>query len=323
LLLMSSFYSNKYILSTLGFQFPMVFQGWQALIGFIVLQILSYFPSRSQPTLTVVSLDKSGFISLLPNFFLFTVSLIAGSKALSSLPVICVILVNNCVPACIYLLDNLSIKKTSVIQVACSSIVIVSTVFSLLSVPEEGQTTNNRDDNHIPPSSLMDSPKFWLVVQAFSSLAVSLHGRIADARFAAADRLFYSYVFSLIVLLPASLYLEESFQALHFQPSRQIDFVVGSIFSAVVGVAVNLYGIRLKEDEHFGKVLHGGLLVTALLSGILFTTNLPWWGWLASTLNLIALMLVPTHMRKDDNSLTSSSADRGQISSNELPTRVV
>ena len=296
------------------FQFPMVFQGWQALIGFIVLQILSYIPSRSQPTLTVISLDKSGFISLLPNFFLFTVALIAGSKALSHLPVIVCISVGNCVPACIYLLDNLSIKKTSVIQVACSSIVIVSTVPVLLSVPED--ETSNRD--HIP-SSLMDSPKFWLVVQAFSSLAVSLHGRIADARFAAADRLFYSYVFSLIVLLPASLYLEESFQALHFQPSRQIDFVVGSIFSAVVGVAVSLYGIRLKEDEHFGKVLHGGLLVTALFSGILFSTNLPWWGWLASTLNLIALMLVPTHMRKDDNSLTS---DRGQIS-NELPTRVV
>ena len=298
------------------FQFPMVFQGWQALIGFIVLQILSYIPTRSQPTLTVISLDKSGFISLLPNFFLFTVSLIAGSKALSHLPVIVCISVGNCVPACIYLLDNLSIKKTSVIQVVCSSIVIVSTVPVLLSVQDE-----DMNQDHIP-SSLMDSPKFWLVVQAFSSLAVSLHGRIADARFAAADRLFYSYVFSLIVLLPASLYLEEAFQALHFQPGRQIDFVVGSIFSAVVGVAVNLYGIRLKEDEHFGKVLHGGLLVTALLSGILFSTNLPWWGWLASTLNLVALMLVPTHMRKDDNSLTSST-DRGQISSNELPTRVV
>ena len=65
----------------------MVFQGWQTLVGFVVLRLLSYFPSSSQPTLTVIALDKSGFISLLPNFFLFTVSLIAGSKALGMVPI--------------------------------------------------------------------------------------------------------------------------------------------------------------------------------------------------------------------------------------------
>ena len=61
-------------------------------------------------------------------------------------------------------------------------------------------------------TSLMDSPKFWLVVHVFCVYCVTLHGRIADARFGAADRLFYSYIFSLEVLAPASLYLEEAFQ---------------------------------------------------------------------------------------------------------------
>ena len=45
-------------------QFPMVFQGWQTLVGFIVLRLLAYVPNSSQPTLTVISIDKSGFISL-------------------------------------------------------------------------------------------------------------------------------------------------------------------------------------------------------------------------------------------------------------------
>ena len=80
---------------------------------------------------------------------------------------------------------------------------------------------------------------------------------------------------------------------------------------------MNLYGIRLKEDDIFGKVHHAALTLAALLSGALFTTDLPWWGWLSSILNLIALILVPTHMKKDDNQLTSG----GQ--SSELPTRVV
>ena len=132
---------------------------------------------------------------------------------LAHLPVIVCICVANLIPACIYLLDNLSLKKSSVIQVICSSIVIITSIPTLLSAPDEMQENSKI-------ISLMESPKFWLIVHVFCSVAVSLHGRIADARFGAADRLFYAYVFSLIVLAPASLYLEEAFQALHFQPRK-------------------------------------------------------------------------------------------------------
>ena len=56
---------------------------------------------------------------------------------------------------------------------------------------------------------------------------MNLHGRIADARYGAADRLFYCYVFSLVVLAPASLYLEEAFEALHFKP-RYVTLILKS-----------------------------------------------------------------------------------------------
>ena len=51
-LVISSYFSNKYVLSTLGFRFPMVFQGWQTLVGFLILRLLAYVPSTSNPTLT-------------------------------------------------------------------------------------------------------------------------------------------------------------------------------------------------------------------------------------------------------------------------------
>ena len=51
---------------------------------------------------------------------------------------------------------------------------------------------------------------------------------------------------------------------------RQIDFVLGSIFSAIMGVGFNLYGIRLKEDENFGKLHHAALAIASLASPILF-----------------------------------------------------
>ena len=90
-------------------------------------------------------------------------------------------------------MDNLASKKSSVIQVACSVLVIVTAIPSLLSVPEDPV---EEDSERIP--SLMESPKFWLVVHVFCSVAVALHGRIADARFGAADRLFYAYGFRLV-----------------------------------------------------------------------------------------------------------------------------
>ena len=103
--------------------------------------------------LTVISIDRSGFVSLLPNFFLFTVSLIAGSRALSHLPILVCICVANVVPASIYLLDNVSLKKSSVVQVISSLVVLVTSIPILLASEDDTEELE----------SLMDSPKFWLV----------------------------------------------------------------------------------------------------------------------------------------------------------------
>ena len=38
-LLACSLFANKYVLSVLGFQFPMVFQGWQTLVGCLTFKV--------------------------------------------------------------------------------------------------------------------------------------------------------------------------------------------------------------------------------------------------------------------------------------------
>ena len=68
-----------------------------------MLQILSVLKT-GVPGIT--SMDWSGFASLLPNFVLFTIYIIAGSKALASLPVIIYISAGiNLVPSLSYLAD--------------------------------------------------------------------------------------------------------------------------------------------------------------------------------------------------------------------------
>ena len=61
---------------------------------------------------------------------------------------------------------------------------------------------SHKDENAV--DDLMYGAKFWLFVHVGCGLALSLHTReLADQRFSFTDRLFYSYAFSLVVLLPA------------------------------------------------------------------------------------------------------------------------
>ena len=104
-----------------------------------------------------------------------------------------------------------------------------------------------------------------------------------------------------------SLYLEEAFQALHFRHRQQSDFVIGSLIAALVGVTLNVYQARLKEDKQpdsshqnemernkdifqFGLVRHTSLALCALLSAAFYTTDLSSWEWSLSIINLIGII---------------------------------
>ncbi len=78
LLLATSLSANKFVLSTLGFQYPMVFQGWQTLVGFVIYRLL-----HACGRISIVSLDMAGYISLFPFFLFFCSSILTGTKELS------------------------------------------------------------------------------------------------------------------------------------------------------------------------------------------------------------------------------------------------
>lgn len=334
IILTCSIFANKYVLSVLGFQFPMVFQGWQTLVGCLTFKILSIW-GVGVPRIT--PMDWSGFVSLLPNFVLFTFCIIAGSKALASLPVIVYITAGiNLIPAFSYIIDTLGrtnrlqdaqTKSSRMVPLICTLLVIVASV-TLLILSETSQpftnknavSDNDRQKNIHHVDDLMYGAKFWLCVHVGCGLALSLHtSGFADQRFSFTDRLFYSYAFSLVVLLPASLYLEEAFEALHFQHRRQIRFVIGSLVAALLGVILNVYQARLKEDKiaekqhgtlpkeqhetlfKFGLIHHLGLAFCAILSTLVFETELSTPTWIISIINLSAAIPIPSHIKPDEN----------------------
>ena len=102
-----------------------------------------------------------------------------------------------------------------------------------------------------------------------------------------------------------SLYLEEAFEALHFRHQRQVHFVVGSLVAALLGVTLNVYQAKLKEDKstesaqrheigdsknvklHFGLIHHASLGLSAICSTAFFDTILPLWAWIISIVNIL------------------------------------
>jgi len=276
---------NKYVLSILGFRYPTIFQGWQTLTGLIIYKLLTF---ASKSSFKLAGIDRPAFISLLPGFLFFTTSLIASSKALAGVPIPIFVSVYNTLPATIYLLDTVLPNRPPVGPLQLGSAVTTLVTGGGLVLSQIGL-------------DFSDSAYFWLVVGVVCSAAYCLHTRIADARYASWDRLYYNSIFSVIVLAPASFYLEEAFEALNFHHDRQELFLAGCIASAMLGAAANLYSVRLKQDEYFGPVQHLAFGVTAILSPLMFTTNLPTWQWCLVVINVVAAIPIPSHVSKDED----------------------
>jgi len=167
---------------------------------------------------------------------------------------------------------------------------------------------------------------FWMEVHCFCVAGLVLYGRIADARYSAVDRQYYSYIFSLVVLLPASLYLEEAFAASHFEGTRQVVFAAASVGCAIAGVAAHFHMAKLRVDKRFSQVNltsavsldltyasnqvhHLGCALLAVASLGYFTPDFAsWWSILLGLLATSAAMLIPSHLQAEESEATNMAA---------------
>uniref|UniRef100_A0A2K5KCY7 Transmembrane protein 241 n=1 Tax=Colobus angolensis palliatus TaxID=336983 RepID=A0A2K5KCY7_COLAP len=79
---LASYLTNKYVLSVLKFTYPTLFQGWQTLIGGLLLHV-----SWKLGWVEINSSSRSHVLSWLPASVLFVGMIYAGSRALSRLAI--------------------------------------------------------------------------------------------------------------------------------------------------------------------------------------------------------------------------------------------
>ncbi len=250
------------------------------MVGFLLYRLL-----HSTGTVTLAPLDMSGYISLFPYFLLFCGAILTGSMALAKISLASMLALSALVTLGVCVINNY-MKRSAMnrYQFLASAVVVCSNLglVCLEQASSEGY--------------------FWMELHCASAICLSAYGRLTDARYGAVDRQYYSYIFSLVVLLPASLYLDEAFKALSFEQLNRAMFLGGSVACAVLGVALHFYQTRLRHDKRFGQLHHLSSLALALISLPVFGLEMvsPI-SYLLVVLVLVAQMFLPTHIQPDDS----------------------
>ncbi|XP_064091927.1 transmembrane protein 241-like [Macrobrachium nipponense] len=278
----STIFVNKYVLSVLNFTYPTIYQGWQTLVGGILLRVLL---SNKCLSVSATDLDKPGFISLLPSFLFFSAGIVASSKALANLSVPVFLCLQNTLGATLYLMEIAPSFRGGAgpVALAASLITIGSAVAAVLADID---------------MTFSDSPYFWMLVYLACMAVQTLHSKIADARYTDVDRLYFSYVFSVVVLAPASLYLEEAFEVLRFPHASRYDFYAGCLLSGVLGLFLNLSLMKVRRHNYFAIVDASGRLLTSLLALGTFPDITPVMVKILVCLNLVSAVFVPLPIPK-------------------------
>ncbi|XP_053402068.1 transmembrane protein 241-like [Mercenaria mercenaria] len=260
LLFVATHFVNKYVLSVLKFQFPTIFQGWQTLVGFLMLSLL--VSTRHLPTL-LDNTNRYDVANWLPGMMFFVCSIYSGSKALASLTIPVFLSLHNLVTV-ILCTAQLAIYRqlTSIYSYTMLMMLVVSSILI-------GATD---------PYYHMDG-YFWTCLHILSTGAYGIFTKISRGRLklSAHEKMYCNYLYSVIILAPSSYFLGDAVQAGRYPYLYFSKFYVGCIMSGVFGVFLALSNIKLIESNmdkaDMAKISGISKLVTSVTSLLFFRST--------------------------------------------------
>ncbi|XP_064598194.1 UDP-N-acetylglucosamine transporter TMEM241 homolog isoform X2 [Liolophura sinensis] len=266
---------NKYVLSVLKFTFPTIFQGWQTLVGALVLHLLML---SGKLDFSLKTLNREDVALWLPSMFFFVGTIYAGSRALASLPVPVFFAFQNLASVISLTVDVILKSKVNVWSYIFNMALVVSSIGVAKTDPQ-----NNTDGY------------FWVCYHVLSLGAYSTYQKLIKGRLKLrpAGRLYCNYVYSMILFAPASYFLGEALEASKFPHLYFAKFYICCGLSGILGVFLSLVVIQLEPLlESSGISLDflssAAKIITSVLSLVIFpfTLTVPYVSWLA--INLLA-----------------------------------
>lgn len=260
-LFVATVFINKYVLSILKFQYPTIFQGWQTLVGFLMLSLL--ITARHIPPM-MENVTRSDIAHWLPGMMCFVATIYSGSKALAKLPIPVFMTMSNlttvisCTGQLVMNRQLTSLYSYTMIMVLVITSILVATF----------------DPNYSPEGY------YWMCVHVIAAGALGIYNRLISGRLKLNDheKLYCNYLYSVLLLAPFSYFNGDAVQAGKYPYLYFSKFYMGCIMSGVFGVFLSLSNTKLlegcRDKEELTKVYGIAKLITSGLSLLFFDLEL-------------------------------------------------
>ncbi|XP_010010215.1 PREDICTED: transmembrane protein 241, partial [Nestor notabilis] len=240
-----SCFTNKYVLSVLQFTYPTLFQGWQTLVGGLLLHV-----SWKLGWVEINLCSRSEILSWLPASVLFVGIIYAGSRALSRLPIPVFLTVHNAAEVITYGFQKFVQKEqTSHLKVCSVLFLLVAAVCLPLC------------DTQFDPNGYL-----WALIHLICVGAYKVFHKLwKPSSLSDLDQQYINYVFSVVLLASASHPAGDLFSALDFPFLYFYRFHSSCCASGLLGFFLMLHTVKLKSSTTSGQYAAWNFLAKLLI----------------------------------------------------------
>ncbi|XP_068955886.1 UDP-N-acetylglucosamine transporter TMEM241 isoform X2 [Petaurus breviceps papuanus] len=225
---LATYLTNKYVLSVLKFTYPTLFQGWQTLIGGLLLHI-----SWKLGWVEINSNSRAKVLAWLPSSVMFVGIIYAGSRALSRLSIPVFFTLHNASEVIVCLYQKCISKELT------SPAKIWSAVFLLVAtgcLPFY--------DSQFDPVGY-----FWATIHLFCVGFYKILHKVQKSNVLSdIDQQYLNYIFSMVLLTFASHPTGDLFRALEFPFLYFYRFHTSCCASGFLGFFLMLSSVKLKNN---------------------------------------------------------------------------
>ncbi|XP_029446989.1 transmembrane protein 241 isoform X2 [Rhinatrema bivittatum] len=244
---LAAYITNKYVLSVLKFTYPTLFQGWQTLVGGLLLHI-----SWKLGWVEISSNTRSEVLSWLPASVLFVGIIYAGSRALSKLPIPVFFTLQNAAEVITCGLQWF-IQKEHI-----SLIKIWSALFLLIAA-----SCLPLHDSQFDPDGYFWAGVHLICVGGYKAFQKSQKSTIISDL----DQQYINYIFSIVLLGFASHPTGDLFSVLEFPFLYFYRFHSGCCASGILGFFLMLSTVKLKGNLSSGHCAAWTLFAKVITAG--------------------------------------------------------
>lgn len=253
----ASYFTNKFVLSVLKFTYPTLFQGWQTLIGAVLLLL-----SVKLGWLEMSHINRSAVLSWLPGSLLFVGNIYAGSRALSRMDIPLFFTLQNSSHVVSYIISRtVHRQRVQWLKFISICLMLLSAIALLFYDPRADLTAYQWAVAHL------------VCVGSYRVFQINNKSpNLSDI-----EQQCLNYVFSVLLLAMAAHPTGDLMGALEFPSLQSHKFHCGCCISALMGFLLLLVSVKIKSGlstEHLQVWMFVAKVTAMSLSPVIFHTDI-------------------------------------------------